>query len=307
MQEFSIEDIKIFAETVKELYKALFARYRFLKPVLLKAMLYDNGNYGLVITEDKRVMSKYSIFQSSEGFIIKRNIQEQVHLRFEVEAAFIHKLIANRMQYHRQPLRLLRYFPQLVKGMSVPSLGLYTAILKGNKVVLRPFEDRDMSYLLDWYNDYELNRLAGWSSSKITASKLKYNMVRSFGCDPMNLMIDNLSGKPIGTIQLYELNNQDKSCKLGIRIGDRDYWSKGYGGDAVHTIVQYAFCKLDMYRVDLRVYEYNERAARCYQKCGFKFEGRTRKSAFIDGSYYDEILMGLLKSDFLSQRNGHEQ
>ncbi len=307
MQEFSIDDIKVFAETVKELYRSLFKKYPFLKPLLLKAMLYDNGNYGLLIIDNKKVIAKYSIFQSSEGFIVKRNIQDPVNLRFEAEASQINKLISNRAEYHKKPLKLLRYFPKLVKGMSVSSLSLNNTILEGSKVVLRPFEDSDMSYLLSWYNDYELNRLAGWSNSKVSASKLKYNMARSFGSDPMNLMIDNLNGKPIGTIQLYDFNNQDKSCKLGIRIGDRDYWSKGYGGDAVNTIVEYAFCSLDMYRVDLRVYEYNERAARCYEKCGFKLEGRTRKSAYIDGSYYDEILMGLLKSEFLKRKNGFEQ
>lgn len=307
MQEFSVDDIKALAETVRELYGSLFKKYPFLKPILLKAMLYDNGNYGLLIMDHNQVVAKYSIFQSSEGFIVKRNIQETVNLRFEAEAASINKLISNKAEYRKKPLKLLRYFPKLIKGMSGSNLNLQPIVLEGSKVILRPFEDRDMSYLLSWYNDYELNRLAGWSNSKVSASKLKYNMARSFGSDPMNLMIDNLSGRPIGTIQLYDFNNQDKSCKLGIRIGDRNYWSKGYGTDAVNTIVGYAFSSLDMYRVDLRVYEYNERAARCYEKCGFKLEGRTRKSAFIDGSYYDEILMGLLKSEFLKRKNEQEQ
>ncbi|OGO78752.1 MAG: hypothetical protein A2Y23_10750 [Clostridiales bacterium GWB2_37_7] len=175
-------------------------------------------------------------------------------------------------------------------------------MLEGQKVLLRPYEETDMPYLLNWYNDYELNKLAGWSSGKTSASKLKYNMSRSFGSDPMNLMIDDSNGKPIGTIQLYDFNDHDKSCKLGIRIGDKNYWSKGYGGDAVNTIVEYAFTTMDMYRVDLRVYEYNGRAAHCYEKCGFKLEGRSRKSAYIDGEYYDELLMGLLKSEFIANK-----
>jgi RimJ/RimL family protein N-acetyltransferase len=144
-----------------------------------------------------------------------------------------------------------------------------------------------------------LNRLAGWSSSRVTPDKLKYNITRSFGYDPMNLMIDDEEGKPIGTIQLYDFNEQDKSCKLDIRIGDRDYWSKGYGEDAVKTILEYAFFKIDIFRVSLKVYEYNDRAVRCYLKCGFRCEGRTRQSAYIDGKFYDEIIMGVLKSDFL--------
>jgi RimJ/RimL family protein N-acetyltransferase len=302
MQEININHIKAFAETMKELYKAFFKKYPFLKPFFIKGMLYDSGNYGIIITENKLVKAKYTAFKSSEGFVVERNIRSSINLKFEVEAHVVWSLLNNRQAYAAKPYKLFKYLPKLMQGMSIVNTGLYVDLLEGKKVFLRPYEESDMPYLLSWYNDYELNKLAGWSSSKVNASKLRYNMLRSFGSDPMNLMIDDLNGKPIGTIQLYEFNQQDKSCKLGIRIGDKDYWSKGYGGDSVNTIVEYAFTSLDIYRVDLRVYEYNERAAHCYEKCGFKQEGRTRKSAYIDGDYYDEILMGLLKSDFLNNK-----
>lgn len=303
MQELTINDIKALAEAIDELYRALFKRHPYLKPLLLKALLYDNGNYGLLLTQNKRVTAKYSIFKSSEGFIVERNIQSSVNLRFQLDTSVAVNLMRNKQLLKKKPLKLIRYLPVLWKGMQVENTSLHVNILQGEKVVLRPFEEGDMPYLLQWYNDYELNKLAGWSNNKVSASRLRYNMARSFGSDPLNLMVDDMNGKPIGTIQLYDFNNQDKTCKLGIRIGDKDYWSRGYGGDAVNTIVEYAFDCLDIYRVDLRVYEYNERAARCYEKCGFKYEGRTRKSAFIDGQYYDEILMGLLKSEFIKGRS----
>lgn len=300
MQEFTINDIKVFAETMQDLYNAFFKKYPLLKPLLLKILFYDNSNYGLIITERNLTVAKFTIFKSSEGFLIERNIDNAIILRFQTEAGFIKKLINNRAEYVKKPYKLLGYMPKLLRSASVNENG-NAALLQGNKVILRVFDDNDMPYLLRWYNDYELNRLAGWSSGRVSASKLKYNMGKSFGSDPMNLMIDDMNGRPIGTIQLYDFNDQDKSCKLGIRIGDKNYWSKGYGGDAVKTIVEYAFTQLNINRVDLRVYEYNQRAAHCYEKCGFKVEGRSRKSAFIDGDYYDEILMGLLKSEYLKK------
>lgn len=303
MQEFSISEIRAFAEAIKELYSSFFKKFPFLKPFLLKVLFYDNGNYGLLITDDKLVKAKYTVYKSSEGFIIERNIKSSINLKFEIEAAVVRSILKNRLEYANKPHKLFRYLPKLMRGLTIENRNLFEDVLVGKKVFLRSADDSDMPYLLKWYNDYELNKLAGWSSSKVNASRLKYNMSRSFGSDPMNLMVDDINGKPIGTIQLYDFNQQDKSCKLGIRIGDKDYWSKGYGGDAVNTIVEYAFTSLDMFRVDLRVYEYNERAARCYEKCGFKHEGRTRKSAYIDGAYYDEILMGLLKSDFLENNS----
>ena len=302
MQEITINHIKAFAETMNELYKKFFNKYAILKPFYMKVLFYNNDNCGLIITENKLVKAKYTIFKSSEGYIVERNIKSSIYLKFEVEASVVWELLNNCQEYAAKPYKLFRYFTTLMHGMSVVNRSSNIELLEGKKVFLRISEDSDMPYLLKWYNDYELNKLAGWSSSKVYASKLRYNMSRSFGSDPMNLMIDDSNGKPIGTIQLYDFSQQDKSCKLGIRIGDKDYWSKGYGGDAVNAIVEYAFSCLDINRVDLRVYEYNERAARCYEKCGFKYEGRTRKSAYIDGSYYDEILMGLLKSDFLMNK-----
>jgi RimJ/RimL family protein N-acetyltransferase len=302
MQEITINHIKAFAENIDELYKGFFKKYSILKPFFIKVMFYDNGNYGLIITENKLVKAKYTISKSSEGYIVERNIKSSINLKFEVEASAIWSLLNNSQEYAAKPYKLFRYLTKLMHGMSIINRSSNVELLEGKKVFLRIYDDSDMSYLLKWYNDYELNKLAGWSNSKVNASKLRYNMSRSFGSDPMNLMIDDLNGKPIGTIQLYDFNQQDKSCKLGIRIGDKDYWSRGYGGDAVNTIVGYAFASLDINRVDLRVYEYNERAARCYEKCGFKYEGRTRKSAYIDGAYYDEILMGILKSEFLTNK-----
>ncbi|MGB7604602.1 MAG: GNAT family protein [Lutisporaceae bacterium] len=299
MQELFIKDIRHFVEALNELYGGFFTKYPILKPLLVRFFLNGSGNYGLIVTEDKMVVGKYTIYQSNEEFIVKSNIRDAINFKFVLESKAIKDIISNRNAYLEKPLNLIKYLPVLFKSMTVVDESWHTKLLLGEKTCLRPFDEIDMPYLLRWYNDYELNRLAGWSDGKVSASKLKYNMSRSFGSDPMNLMIDNLEGKPIGTIQLYEVDEQDKSCKLGVRIGDKDYWSKGYGTDSVKTLVEYAFMKMGLYRVALRVYEFNERAARCYEKCGFKYEGRTRKSAYIDGAYYDEILMGVLKSDFL--------
>ncbi|MDF2591560.1 MAG: GCN5-related N-acetyltransferase [Clostridia bacterium] len=303
MQEFTINQLKAFAENMDELYKVFFKKYALLKPFFIKILFYNNDNYGLIITENKLVKAKFTVLKSSEGYIIESGLKGSIHLKFEVESSDVLNLINNGQEYITNAFKLFMFFTKLMHRMSILSSNVNVQLLQGKKVLLRVYENSDISYLLKWYNDYELNKLAGWSNNKVSASKLKYNMTRSFGSDPMNLMVDDLNGKPIGTIQLYDFNQQDKSCKLGIRIGDKDYWSKGYGGDAVITIVEYAFLSLDINRVDLRVYEYNERAAHCYEKCGFKFEGRTRKSAYIDGAYYDEILMGLLKSDFLKENN----
>ncbi len=299
MSTISAENMKSFSDTVSDLYTVFFRNYPFLKPFLMNIFLFSSGNFGIIIEDEGEVSGRFSVYRSTEGNIVKEGIDDGISVKFILSRKYYEDMVQNRRKYMEKPYKLLKFFPAFLKSVSIDNRSLKETALKGSKVTLRPGDESDIYLLYKWYNDDELNKLAGWSNSKVTTSKLRYNMSRSFGYDPMNLMIDNEEGTPIGTIQLYDFNEQDKNCKLGIRIGDRAYWSKGYGADAVRTLLEYAFMKIDIYRVTLKVYEYNERAVKCYLKCGFQYEGRTRQSAYIDGKYYDEIIMGALKSDFI--------
>lgn len=85
---------------------------------------------------------------------------------------------------------------------------------------------------------------------------------------------------------------------LGIGIGEPAYWGKGFGTDAVRAIARFGFEELNLRRISLGVFAYNERAVRAYEKAGFVVEGRVRQSVFRDGQRWDEFIMGLLREDW---------
>jgi len=85
---------------------------------------------------------------------------------------------------------------------------------------------------------------------------------------------------------------------LGIGIGDRDEWGKGYGRDAMALVLGYAFRELNLHRVQLTVFEYNERAIRLYEKVGFRREGVYREFMQREGRRYDMYLYGILRSEW---------
>ncbi len=93
---------------------------------------------------------------------------------------------------------------------------------------------------------------------------------------------------------------------VGLGIGERDFWSKGYGTDMMNVCLRYAFLELGLERVSLGVFEYNPRAVRSYEKAGFRLEGRTRQDAHREGKRYDSLWMGILREEWL-QRNGELQ
>ena len=81
-------------------------------------------------------------------------------------------------------------------------------------------------------------------------------------------------------------------------IGDHDYWSHGYGTDAITTLLRYAFDEMNLHRVWLEVLDDNTRGIACYRKCGFVEEGRKRQDRYRSGSYHDTLVMGVLEDEF---------
>lgn len=110
----------------------------------------------------------------------------------------------------------------------------------------------------------------------------------------------------IGFLGLYvDLIHSD--AWVGIGIGERDFWSKGYGTDMMKVCLRYAFLELGLQRVTLALHEYNTRALRSYEKAGFCVEGRTRQGVLREGRRTDVIWMGILREEWLEANQGVSQ
>lgn len=110
----------------------------------------------------------------------------------------------------------------------------------------------------------------------------------------------------LGDVGLGGISWSHGDAFLGIGIGDRDFWGKGYGSDAMRLALRYAFTELNLRRVTLNVYEYNLRAIRCYEKLGFQHEGRVRKYLSREGRRWDLVYMGILKEEWLTSNISHQ-
>jgi RimJ/RimL family protein N-acetyltransferase len=102
----------------------------------------------------------------------------------------------------------------------------------------------------------------------------------------------------IGEIGLDEVDWVHGETFVGISIGERDLWGKGYGTDAMRIVLRYAFTELNLERVTLTVFEYNPRAMRSYEKAGFTVEGRLKKMLLRGGRRWDEFFMGILRREW---------
>ena len=106
------------------------------------------------------------------------------------------------------------------------------------------------------------------------------------------LAIETLEGKHIGNCTCYEIDENKGETQLGIMIGNRDYWNKGYGTDAVATLLNYIFQETKLNRVHLKTLATNYRAQQSFRKCGFTPYDRVNR----DG--YDFILMEIHRKEW---------
>lgn len=106
----------------------------------------------------------------------------------------------------------------------------------------------------------------------------------------------------IGDVMLMGVNHIHGDCYVGIGIGDRAYWGKGYGSDAMNLVLSFAFQELNLRRVSLFALKGNPRAVRSYEKCGFVHEGLVR-GAEHRGARDDVVAMGVLRNEWLAKQN----
>jgi RimJ/RimL family protein N-acetyltransferase len=178
-------------------------------------------------------------------------------------------------------------------------------IYRGTLVRLSSQSAEDMAKaFVKWDRDTEMHRLADsdpaqlWSEKKIKEFIEKDNEKNS---QAFRFAIRTLTeDKLIGAVSLWVSSWTHSDTWLGIMVGDRDYWGKGYGTDAMRLVVQYGFIELNLRRITLGLHSYNPRALKSYEKVGFKMEGRMRGEGLRDGVRYDGFYMGILRDEWLA-------
>ncbi|HLO34173.1 MAG TPA: GNAT family protein [Anaerolineales bacterium] len=163
-----------------------------------------------------------------------------------------------------------------------------------------------------WQRDSEFHRLADSHPAQLTSEKkikewFEKQVEEGFKPERYSFSVRTLDeDKFIGFLGLW-VDLIHAEAWVGLAIGEREFWSKGYGTDMMKLCLQYAFTELCVERVSLGLYEYNPRALRSYEKCGFRLEGRTRSDTLREGRRTDSLWMGILCEEWLQMQNGDQK
>jgi RimJ/RimL family protein N-acetyltransferase len=169
----------------------------------------------------------------------------------------------------------------------------------GAKVSLRPLEKDDLERSLKWLTDPLVNKYLSHNFRDLTHEQEEkwFNYIKRSGQDIVFAIIDKEKGLHIGNCALHKINKKKQTAELGIVIGERKYWDRGYGTDVVKTLLSFAFDDLCLSNIRLNVYDYNKRAIKAYSRCGFKTIRILKNSHVYDGKYWDTLIM--------EYKNGH--
>jgi len=173
------------------------------------------------------------------------------------------------------------------------------SILEGEKVRLRPTEERDLPRFVEWLADRDVTRwLAAMGEPPTLEDEREWYERRREDAESVMWSIETIDGELAGTVEL-RLTPRAKRAEMGIAIQDKARWSQGLGTDTVRLVLRYAFEDLQLNRVELTTDEENTRAVRCYEKCGFVREGLLRQHRLIDGRFGNTLVMAVLGEEWL--------
>ncbi len=185
-----------------------------------------------------------------------------------------------------------------------------TNLLQGQKVRLTAVTKEDLPIIRHWYEDASFSRLfdalpavpkspgqwATWLEDKEKARDLYLFAIR-----PVD------EERILGYVELDGFLWVHQNCWLSIGIGDKADWGQGYGLEAMELSLKFAFHELNLHRVQLTVFSYNERAIALYENLGFTREGVYREHLQRDGRRYDMYLYGLLRREWEEARSQDRQ
>jgi RimJ/RimL family protein N-acetyltransferase len=183
-------------------------------------------------------------------------------------------------------------------------------MLTGKRIVLRALEREDLKLIHKWQNDEEVMRLARSQpdhaiSMEALSAELEKNIknedptTRRFG------IMEKSSGKLIGwcSISYNSWARRYTSADIGLAIGEKDSWRKGYGTEVTSLLLKECFEQLSLHRAGWWTYDDNKGSIALAQKMGFKEEGRLRENTFFDNKFHDTVVLGLLKREYEGSRN----
>jgi len=181
----------------------------------------------------------------------------------------------------------------------------FEPMLAHGSVHLRPAEREDLALFVRWLGDARTTRTLAIRSPLSLALEEGWfeRLLERQGGNHWHFVIcRTVDGRPVGAMDLHEIDYVNGSAGLGIMIGDPADTNQGYGSDALRALIAFGFAELRRERIWLDVYDFNARARHVYERVGFVEEGVLRHALYRDGTFHDDHRMAILREEWAAGR-----
>ncbi|WP_439504234.1 GNAT family N-acetyltransferase [Sediminibacterium sp.] len=175
----------------------------------------------------------------------------------------------------------------------------------GRKVILKAIEREDLSLLLKWSNDPEINyMLGGWHFPSSMQDQEKWYNSLSINNINQRFAIHSIDLGLIGMANLVDINWKDRNAFHGMLLGDNNIRGKGFGQDTIMAINKYAFEELGLMRMNTTIISGNDASIGVYtKKCGWQIEGIKKNHYFRKNQWWDQFVVGITRDDYFNLIN----
>ncbi len=170
--------------------------------------------------------------------------------------------------------------------------------LVGEKIVLRPLEEKDLVNKVRWFNDPEINKTLFIDEPLELAKTTKWFAKAKKDNSRMDFAIESKQGEPIGVAGLVKINHAHRTAESYCVIGERKFWGKGAGTEAHSIMFQWGFENLGLQKIWADINPENTAIIKVCKRLGFKTEGLLRKDRVVNGKRVDVLRIGLLRDEF---------
>lgn len=180
-------------------------------------------------------------------------------------------------------------------------------MIAGDLVILRALEQSDLERCYVWMNDPIVVRTlksrypipfeseAEWLEQAARSSSTE----RHFAIERKD------SRTHIGNASIHAIDWVSRAAAFGLFIGDAASWNRGFGTDAVRTLVRFAFEEMNLQKLKIHVFDYNERAKHVLSAIGFQQEGKLAREFYREGKYHDIVVLSIFNDTVLQRTELH--
>lgn len=170
-------------------------------------------------------------------------------------------------------------------------------MIAGEHIILRAFERDDAERCYRWMNDPNIVRTLKSRYPIAFQNEIEWldSAMHPSGSD-RHFAIERKDDRThIGNASIHDIEWVSRTAAFGLFVGEPSAWNRGFGGDAIRTLVRFAFDEMNLRKLRISVFEYNDRAKHVLETQGFVQEGRLRREFYREGSYHDLLILSIFR------------